>query len=71
MNEPTTYTVKELDRMARLQAKQAAKECGLNSASCIEWSLRITASAGQTVSLLIQYRCMQDPTVLYETSIVI
>lgn len=71
MNDLTFYTPKELNTMARLQAKVAAKECGFNSATSIQWKLRIYGGVRHCVSLDIQYRCPQDPTGLFETSIVI
>lgn len=68
MNEPTVYTVKELNCVARNEAKQAARANGFNSASSVQWRLRISDIC---TSLLIQYRCSQDPTSLFETDIVI
>ncbi len=66
MNEPTVYTLKELDTMARLQAKQAAKKCGFKSATSIQWRLRIR---DKCTSLVISYSCEHHDR--WETSIVI
>lgn len=66
MNEPTTYTIKELNTMARLQAKQAAEKCGFRLARAIEWKLRISDTC---TSLLISYSCEHRDR--WETSIVI
>ena len=66
MNEPTIYTVKELNTMARLQAKQAAKKCGFKRARKIEWKLRISDTC---TALLISYNC--EHLDRWETSIVI